>query len=235
MPTLPLTSFTRSGRAVPVHRWLLSAVLLLCFASCNTESYESGDGKYSYLRADFSWVHTVSEQRVDYAITDGGDSLVLSPQGVASWATKADTLYRALFYYNKVEGAAEPVLLDRVYCLNPQTTSRPDTLSVDPVHLQSVWLSKNNTFLNLGLLLKTGTQSGNDHLQSIGMVCDSLSSHADGTEDVYLTLTHSQNGAPEYYHTRIYASISLKSYPKGSRIHLLVHTYDGNVTKILAK
>lgn len=235
MPTLWLTTFTQLGRTAPVHRWILCALLPLCLVSCNTDSYESGDGKYSYMRADFSLVHTVSEQRIDYAITDEGDSLALSPQGIASWATKADTLYRALLCYNKVEGSAEPVLLHRVYSLYPQATTRPDTISVDPVHLQSVWVSKNKTFLNLGLLLKTGKQDGNDHLQSIGMVCDSLLYHADGTQDVYLTLSHSQNGVPEYYSTRIYASMSLKTYSKGSRIHLLVHTYDGDVTKILVK
>ena len=80
------------------------ALTTLLFAACTADNYDTGDGKYSYLRADFVEAHTVASGKIDYAITDDGDSVRLNPVVSASWATKRDSIYRALLYYNKVEG-----------------------------------------------------------------------------------------------------------------------------------
>ena len=47
--------------------FLLAAVL----AACQVDSYDSGDGEYSLLTADFVEAHTSQASAVDYAVTDG--------------------------------------------------------------------------------------------------------------------------------------------------------------------
>ena len=71
---------------------------------CKDDNYDSGDGKYSYIKADFVEAHTVSAKEINYVITDDGDSLALSPHVSADWAAKSDSDYRALlYYYNNVD------------------------------------------------------------------------------------------------------------------------------------
>lgn len=65
------------------------ALTTLLFAACTADNYDTGDGKYSYLRADFVEAHTVASGKIDYAITDDGDSVSLNPVVSASWATSA--------------------------------------------------------------------------------------------------------------------------------------------------
>ena len=53
----------------------LGSILLFSMA-CTTEDYESGNGDNSFLRADFVEARSGEAKRVNYAITDEGDSLV---------------------------------------------------------------------------------------------------------------------------------------------------------------
>ena len=75
-----------------------ATALMLWTAACTTEEYESGDGDYSYLRADFAEVHTTGAKKVGNARTDDGDSLVLQPPLDCSWASVPDSTYRAPCY-----------------------------------------------------------------------------------------------------------------------------------------
>ena len=77
--------------------FLLTAFIIL---SCETVDYETGDGDLSYLRADFANIHTSEAKKVDYFCTDNGDSLLVRPNYDCEWATTADSIYRALLYYN---------------------------------------------------------------------------------------------------------------------------------------
>ena len=82
--------------------FFLSLSLLL---SCTTDAYDKGEGEYSQLRADFVEAHVGSDKRVDYVLTDDGDSLRTNPPFTVSWITKRQTpLCRALFYYNLQDG-----------------------------------------------------------------------------------------------------------------------------------
>ena len=47
----------------------------ILFVACTRETYDSGDGKYSYLRSDFVEAHTNADLKIDYVLTDDGDSL----------------------------------------------------------------------------------------------------------------------------------------------------------------
>lgn len=78
---------------------ILFAVAIL-LPACSSDAYESGDGRYSYLRADFVEASTDADAHFYAADTDDGAKLNLSPTITASWANVADTTYRALLYYN---------------------------------------------------------------------------------------------------------------------------------------
>jgi hypothetical protein len=208
------------------------ALITIIFVACSADNYDTGDGKYSYLCADFVEAHTVAASEINYAMTDDGDSLVLSPHAMVSWAMTKDSTYRALLYYNKVETLnATPVSISRVPVVVYRLTADIDTVHTDPVVFESAWMSKNNKYLNVGFSVKTGKSGTEDYQQTVGMMCDSLVANADGTHDLYLRMLHNQNGVPQYYSSRNFLSIPLKGLSKGYTIHLIVNTYDGLVNK----
>lgn len=102
-----------------MRKLLLYTFLLLLF-SCETDSYEKGQGKYSLMRADFAELTVNSQQQGVGFVTDEGEQLALANPLTASWITRPDTTYRAIVYYNKVEnGRAEIVSLGRMGVLSP--------------------------------------------------------------------------------------------------------------------
>ena len=125
---------------------LLSAVTAL--SGCTTEAYDSGDGRYSYLTADFVVAHTSAGKTVDYVVCDNGERLVLSPAYRVEWAEKADTTYRALLYYNAATASSSPrtvvaVAASQVPVFHPLPASMLETVATDPLTVESVWLSEN--------------------------------------------------------------------------------------------
>ncbi len=209
-------------------------VLALLFAvSCTENSYETGDGGYSYLRADLADVSCGEKGRMRYALTDDNDSLVFQPVYECSWMTKADTTYRALLYYSRKEVEVD---LPSVSCISAQQVLvlRPltevKTKATDPLSWESAWIGSNGNYLNLGLYLKTGKADEEDKRQSLGVVCDSIVERG-GEHEYFLRLLHSQNGVPENYSTRIFASIPLEYFQTGDVVTLRVNTYDGEVMR----
>lgn len=75
---------------------VVAAALL---ASCTTEQYDSGDGKWSYLRSDFAEVCTDAQSRMSSFTTDEQLSLQVEGTPKVSWMTTPDSTYRALVYY----------------------------------------------------------------------------------------------------------------------------------------
>lgn len=208
--------------------------------SCTSETYDSGDGEHSYLRADFVEAHTIAAKQVDYAISDEGERIVFNTPFAVSWTEKADTFYRALLYYNRHPQEVKPLSLQPVYVLRPQAASRIENPKFDPVTLESVWLSKQQLqnsmsspqlgglrgashYLNVSFLIKTGKPDEKDARQSIGIM-----SEEDEDGHLRLILLHDQGNVPQYYSSRAYASIPID----GNRpITLVVNTYDkGNVS-----
>lgn len=207
--------------------------LLLLFVSCETDHYDTGDGKYSYLNADFGEVQTVAANEIATAVTDEGVSLVFQPHVNSSWAVKADTTYRALIYYNKVEnGVTNAYAISQVPVVKALITERPDTVKTDPLTFESAWISQNGKYLNIGFAVKTGIADGIDALQRIGIWQTALETDTEGTRHLYLRMTHSQNGVPEYYSSRGFLSLPLADF-EDCQIHLSVNTYQGEVVKIL--
>lgn len=216
--------------------------LLLLLVSCSNDAYDTGDGSLSFMRADFVEATTNASSAVVSIATDDGETLTVSPVYAPTWTAKADTTYRALAYYNKVETnqggyQAEMIALQQVLVPTVQSLSAlKEGLKTDPVTLESAWVSRNGKYINLDLSVKTGTTDGETVAQTIGMVCTEVTQHADGTHTIALTLYHDQNGAPEYYSAECYVSVPLSALPvtlsEGDEVQVTIATYSGSVVKV---
>lgn len=231
-----LTSFL-----LPLTYYLLPITFL---TACTSESYETGDGKYSYLRADFGEIHTAKPQQVDYAVNDEGRRISFETAPTVKWAEKGDTLYRALLYYNDLpDKAARSISLQPVYVLAPKAAADVKDPHHDPVTFESAWLSTCQRtdlaiataegerqavthYLNMAFLLKTGQPDDEKARQTIGMMSEQAD---DGS--LRLTLLHDQGAIPQYYSTRIYTSIPLTDSQLQRGISLCINTYDGELIR----
>lgn len=214
---------------------VIIAISLLCF-SCTQESYESGDGKYSFMRAEFVDAHTNGDGKLFSVMTDEGDSLLLTVPAERAWAAKADTTFRSLLYYNKVGNKAELISISSVPApLVRDISELKEGMKSDPVKFVSSWKSTNGRYLNLELALMTGTTDDETPLQKIGCVCDSVSTAADGSRHVWLSLYHDQDGVPEYYSVGVYMSIMTSRLPvavkEGDQVSIVIPTYSGKVIR----
>ena len=218
------------GRAIALSVLLFSLIL-----SCTRDAYEKGEGTYSLMRADLVEAHVRNDSLIDHIITDDGDQLTLTIPRKQSWVKKCDTLYRALFYYNKKENKqAEVISSTMINTMNiVPVDSVKKGMKTDPIKLESMWIGNNKRFLNVGLYLKTGQSTDAKALHRLGIVCDSIQTNTDGTRTLCARFYHDQGGIPEYYSARTYLSIPLYNLTTDS-LQLTVQTYDGIVTKRFA-
>ena len=99
--------------------WVLFALLGL-FTACTINSYEKGDGRYSYLHAEMTEIHTSTKNKVDYAWTDEGKKLTFTVPFTCSWAHVPDSVYRAMLYYTQDEESTVGMTALHVWVLRPQ-------------------------------------------------------------------------------------------------------------------
>lgn len=224
-----------SKRFYGIVTMVTALVSLLILSACDHDFYKTGDSDLSYLHTDFVEARTNSASAFISARTDDGAQLTLQPALKTPWATKGDTVYRALLHYNKVEkGVTEPVGISPVAVLHIRLSIDLPQVPADPVTFESAWVSRNRKYLNLGLKLKTGQSSGVRAVQSLGIVCNSVRRQPDGGRTFYLQLYHQQNGVPEYYSTRVFASIPLANLKEKDSIVLDINSYKGKVRKRIA-
>jgi hypothetical protein len=214
---------------------LLAIALLL--AACTTETYDTGDGKYSMMRADFVETRTDGAGELFCAVTDDGDSLALSPKRTAKWAATPDSLYRALLYYNVPEAGIEVSAISLTSVPTPSVRMKDDVKEqqTDPVVFNSAWMSREGRYINLGLSVKTGVDEGVDEKQSIGLMCNEITTDSEGHRHYSLTLLHAQNGVPEYYSAELFLSIASYRLPvkpdKGDTLTITINTCKGKTEK----
>lgn len=210
-------------------RILLYSLMLLIFVACETDSYEKGQGKYSLMLADMSEVTINSEKQAVAFTTDDGDSYTLTSPATAEWIHTADTTYRAIIYYNKVEkGQAESMGLSSVPTMIPVEHWRIKEQPQDPVDFESAWLAKSKKYINLGLLFKSGYVDDALGMHIIGVTQDTILVNADQTRTAYYRFLHSQNKMPEYFANRHYVSILLpQELPDSANVSIV--TYSGIV------
>ncbi len=205
----------------------LSVSFAAAIASCTIDSYESGDGKYSYYSADMT-VFSTAKDKIDRGTLDDDRTLILA-QPISSAPLKKnykqfiynDSIRMMLFYNKSAENetvteASSAISFTPVYVPN---VALSDTLKTetknDPVNLISAWKSKNGKYYNINISVKTGSaDEKKPHI--IGLVCDSVSydslSVANGSvtkkPKLHLRLTHDQNNMPLYYSVELYISIT---------------------------
>ncbi len=211
---------------------------LTALFGCTSEAYDSGDGKYSYLTADFAVAHTAAAKTVDYVVCDNGTKLFLSPSLHIEWAERADTTYRTLLYYNAPKASASSntvaaVAAIQVPVLRPIAVERLDSVATDPLTVESAWLADNRRYVNLSLLIKTGKADSDAKGQTVALVLDSIATQPDNTRCAMTRLYHLQGGVPEYYTSRYYVSIDTQDFPADA-ISIEINTYKGKVKKTIS-
>ncbi len=215
---------------------IIFVTALLMLSACKNDSYESGDGQYSYLQADFVEAYTSAAKELVSARTDDGDMLLFSPHVFKEWASTPDSVYRSLLYYNKVndDRTTEVYSIVQIPVVKIHKLKGTDEISTDPLFLKSAWISKNRKYLNLYFGIKTGVEDGNDNIQTLSVVYAPDVNNSNDSRNPYIKVVHKQNGVPEYYTSYGYISVPLNDFALGTTIHLSVNTYDkGWITKDL--
>ena len=217
---------------------LIICSLLFLTSSCTQDTYEKGEGKYSLMRGDFVEAKTDANKQVVSMTTDDGDLLPLVKPYSAKWITTADTIYRCMLYYNKVEQkqgqyAAEVLSMGQVPCVTIKPLSDFDKeFRTDPVKFESIWLSKSGKYVNLYLQLKTGVTEDTSAVHQLAFLTDTLFTNSNGTRTRRLLLHHDQNHVPEYYSTKAYVSIPTSQLDADS-VHIIINTYSGKQEKVI--
>ena len=205
--------------------------LVLLFA-CETDSYETGQGKYSLMQADLCELSVNDLQQATSFSTDDGSTYTLRTPYQAEWIATADTTYRTMIYYNKVtETSADIMGITIIPTLQPIEHWRFKKQPQDPLGFESAWLAKSGKYLNIGLLMKTAYVNDQEEPHTIGLAQDTILSYPDGQRTAYYRLLHSQNGIPEYYTNRRFISILLPTKKQLDTICFCMNTYDGLLEK----
>ena len=215
---------------------LLTPHFSLLVTSCSQDTYDKGDGQYSYLRGDFVEAQVGADKKIVSLTTDDGETLPLSQPYSAKWITRSDTTYRCMLYYNKVRDAkgqyaAEPISVGMVPCPKIGSISELETpMKTDPVRFESAWMSKTGKYLNLSLILMTGTTEVENAIHTLRVLQDTIIANPDGSSTGHILLYHDQGGVPEYYSTPLYASIITSQIPADS-VRITINTYKGIIEK----
>lgn len=208
--------------------------LLTFLASCQTDSYDKGEGELSLTRADFVVAHANNEKKIDQVVTDDGQTLTLQTPTSAKWITTADSLYRAVLYYNQRETTdkmVEPVALSQITTLSPLPLEKfKEGIKTDPITFESIWKSRNGKYINIGMYLKIGQIDNNEVHHTVGIAMEKVQTNADQTSTAYLTFYHDQGNVPEYYSSKYYISIPCNEI-KADSVCITINSYKGIVKK----
>ncbi len=211
---------------------VLLLIIPLCLA-CSQDVYEKGNGEFSSLQADFVEAHSIVDKKIDYVVTDDNQHLTLQTPYSVSWAEKADSFYRAALFFSKNDNLIEPVSISKINVAKlTLKKSLKGGMKTDPLTLESMWVSKNKSYLNLSFYLKVGSTDDTKAIHQLAVVVDTLIKHADKKQTLYVQLYHDQGGVPEYYSQHGYCSLPLKGVVADS-ICFMVNTYKGEVMKTL--
>lgn len=211
--------------------YILPVLFTFLLFSCETDSYEKGQGKYSLMLADMGEIVINSEKQAVSFTTDDGDGYTLTSPVTGQWIQTADTTYRAIIYYNKVEnGQAEYMGLTTVPTMVPVEHWRFKEQPQDPVGFESAWLAKSRKYINLGLLFKSGYVDDAIGRHLISIAQDTVLVNANQTTTAYYRFLHGQNETPEYFTNRHYVSILLpQDLP--DTVSVSIVTYSGIVER----
>lgn len=238
-----------------------AVVAAASLASCTTEQYDSGDGKWSYLRSDFAEVCTDAQSRMSSFTTDEQLSLQVEGTPKVSWMTTPDSTYRALVYYaapgsssasgpsssssssasftersaqNLASAPVKVFTVNNVLCPKIKRLQTLAPLKTDPVSFVALWLSANRKYVNITFDVKTGSSGSDADGQSIGAVLTDMTRNADGTLTAHITFCHDQGNVPQYYSSRQYASLAVAQMQDADSASIVINSYKGKVVKTIS-
>ena len=205
-----------------------SFLLFYLFISCTQDAYEKGEGEYSLMRGDFAEAYVNASKEMEAITTDDGERLSLKEKKTAKWVNTADTTYRCMLYYNKVQDQsgqfqADVISIGQVPC--PRIVPFPK--------FESIWLSRTGKYLTMSLQVMSGHTDDTTAVHQLSFVSDTLMTHADHSRTLHVRLHHDQHQVPEYYSVQAYVSLLVDSILADS-IHFTVNTYNGTVVKTLS-
>ena len=211
-------------------RILAATLVAFAFLSCTNEGYGTGDNGNSYLTSDFALLRTNSAQLVASATLDDGRELTMSNPFSPGWTAKADTVYRALLYYDAARTDGDDAAqASEARARGAVQVPVLGIVKTDPLDVESLWTSMGGKYLNVSLLLKSGTTE-KDTRQSVGIVLESSSMDNSGKRHVSLRVYHDQNNVPQYYTVQQFASIDVERLDADT-IDFHVTTSKGDMVK----
>lgn len=207
--------------------YLLIIIVASCLL-CSCSDDENAD--LSCLTAEMCDIYVSAPKIAVNAVTDSDRQLSFDSQLSVPWATKPDSVYRAMLYYNSpiTSLTVSPLYAERVLLLTPHPKSKAAEWSenADPMEVNSIWQAKNGKYLNLGISLKNGSTTDDSQYHSIGLVTDTII-RSSAKAHHYYRVCHAQNDMPMHYTVRTYLSIPIASIPEGDTLTVSVPTDTG--------
>ena len=199
---------------------LFTAVLL---SACGEEEYV-----YPDLITEMSCLKTNSEGFGTEIITDDGKVWHLQ-EGNRPNNLTADSTYRIVSRFAPINTSeAQAYSFWSVIAPLPKAENEYPTIKTDPVNLQSIWQS--GDYLNMVVKVMMKNQE-----HELSFIDNGISSQADGTQTLTLTLFHDRKNDVEGFDQKFYLSVPLWHYQgklnKGDRIVFQLNTYKEGITR----
>ena len=201
--------------------FILFAVVLL--TACGEEEYVFPD-----LITEMSCLRTDSKGFGTQIITDEGTIWHLQ-EGSRPDSLTADSLYRVVSRFAPVaDSEAVAYSFWKVISPLPKPESEYESIHLDPVDIQSIWQSGDYLNMVLQVMVK-------DKEHELSFIDNGITSNANGTQTLHLTLYHHRKDDVEGFMQKYYLSVPLWHYQgklnKGDTIMFELYTYKEGMTQ----
>ena len=204
----------------PTRYLILFAALV--FTSCGEEAYV-----YPDLITEMVCLETDNQGFGTHFVTDEGRIWHLSKNNQPDSLT-ADSTYRVVSRYAPLsETDAKAYSFYKTISTLPKLESKYGSIHTDPVSIQSIWRSGDYLNMVLQIMVK-------DQKHELSFIENGITTNADGTQTLTLTLFHDRKEDVEGFNEKQYLSIPLWHYQdilnKGDQIVLQLNTYKEGMT-----
>lgn len=201
--------------------FILFAVVLL--TACGEEEYVFPD-----LITEMSCLRTDSKGFGTQIITDEGTIWHLQ-EGSRPDSLTADSLYRVVSRFAPVaDSEAVAYSFWEVISPLPKPENEYESIHLDPVDIQSIWQSGDYLNMVLQVMVK-------DKEHELSFIDNGITSNANGTQTLHLTLFHHRKDDVEGFMQKYYLSVPLWHYEgklnKGDTIVFELYTYKEGMTQ----
>ena len=201
--------------------FILFAVVLL--TACGEEEYV-----YPDLITEMSCLKTNAEGFGIQIITDNGTVWNLK-EGNRPDSLTADSIYRVVSRFAPVaDSEAVAYSFWKVISPLPKPESEYESIRMEPVDIQSIWRSGDYLNMVLQVMVK-------DKEHELSFIDNGITSNANGTQTLHLTLYHHRKDDVEGFMQKYYLSVPLWHYQgklnKGDTIVFELYTYKEGMTQ----